>query len=135
MAAEVPGRMTPGMRLVARGLGVFFLATGLTKLIGLSWVTHFFADVGLPGWVVWAAGLAELGLGLMLFFRRTWKFAASGVLIWMVFAALSHVMTGERLYLLFMNAIVINLCMWLLEKDPPRLLDVRKPWRASVGRE
>jgi len=67
--------------------------------------------------------------------RRTSQYGAVGVLVWMVFAALSHVMTGEKLWLLFFNAVVINLCMWLLEKDPPGFLDVRKPRRASLGRE
>ena len=128
MAAEVPEEMTPGMRRVARGVGVFFIATGAFKLVGLSAVKDFFAGVG-P-----VAGLVEIGFGLLMFRRRTYQYGSIGILVWMVFAALSHVMTGQRLYLLFMNAILINLCMWLLEKDPPPFLNVRRPKRASLGR-
>lgn len=135
MAAEVPERMTPGMRLVARGVGVLFLLTGALKLVGLSGVKDFFLQLGLPGWMVVVAGLAELVLGGLMFARRTWQYGAVAILVWMVFAALSHVMTGEKLWLLFFNAVVINVCMWLLEKNPPGFLDVRKPRRASLGRE
>lgn len=135
MAADVPERMTPGMRLVARGVGTLFLITGALKVVGLSGAKGFFLDVGLPGWLVVVAGLVELALGGLMFRRRTAQYAAVGILVWMVFAALSHVMTGQKLWLLFFNAVVINLCMWLLERDPPGFLNVRKPRRASLGRE
>ena len=133
MAAEVPEHMTPGMRLVARCVGVLFIITGATKLVGLSAVKDYFADAGLPPLLVPIAGVAEIALGALMFRRKTWQFGSIGILVTMVFAALSHVMTGQRLYLLFLNAILINLCMWLLEKDPPRFLNVRRAPRASVG--
>ncbi len=135
MAAEAPEPMTRGMRLVARGMGVLFLATGVTKLLGLSSVEGYFEHIGLPVWMVWIAGGVEIGLGGLMFFRRTWQYAAMGILAWMVMAALSHVMSGVGLYLLFFNASLINLCLWLLEKDPPPLLNVRLRKRASLGRE
>ena len=134
MAVEVPQYMTPGMRVVARGMGVFFIATGAIKVVGLSAAKDFFARVGLPLFLVPVAGLVEIAFGLLMFRRRTYQYGSVGILVWMVFAALSHVMTGQRLYLLFMNAILINLCMWLLEKDPPPFLNVRRPKRASLGR-
>lgn len=134
MAAEVPERMTPGMHLVARCMGGFFLATGAVKLIGLSAVKDYFASAGLPLFLVPLAGVVEIVLGFLMFRPRTYQFGSVGILVWMVFAALSHVMTGQRLSLLFLNAILINLSMWLLEKDPPRFLNVRKPPRASLGR-
>ena len=133
MAVEVTEHMTPGMRLVARSIGVFFIATGVIKLVGLSAVKVYFADAGLPLFLVPLAGAVEIVLGVAMLRRQTWQFGAVGILVSMVFAALSHVMTGERLYLLFLNAILINLCMWLLEKDPPRFLNVRRAPRASVG--
>ena len=135
MAAEEPQRMTPGMRVVARGLGVFFLFAGVLKLIGLSAVDDYFEVVGLPRWAEVVAGAVEFGFGLSMFSRRTYQYGSIGIFGWMVFAALSHVMTGEQMWLLFFNAAVINLCMWLLEKDPPPFLNVRRPKRASLGRE
>lgn len=116
-------------------MGVLFLGTGLVKLVGLSAVKHFFAMIGLPLWMVPLAGVVELAFGLLLLRRRTYQYGALGVLVWMVFAALSHVMTGDQLYFLFFNAILINLCMWILEKDPPSFLNVRRPFkRAPLGR-
>ena len=52
MAVEVPQYMTPGMRVVARGMGVFFIATGAIKVVGLSAAKDFFASVGLPLFLV-----------------------------------------------------------------------------------
>ena len=42
-------------------------------------------------------------------------------------AALSHVMSGSRLYMLFVNAYFLAAAIWVVRMERPRFLQVKQP--------
>lgn len=119
---EMPLRM----RLVTLVLGFVFLTSGATKLLGLSELAAFFVSLRLPAWMLPAVGGAELIVGLLTLNRSTHSYGAVGVALMMIGAALSHVMTGFMLPMVFLDAVLFVAAVWVIVKDRPFFLRVTR---------
>lgn len=77
------GRYLPPMsQLVARGLGVFFVAAGVSKLIGWLPPLERFYQWQLPGWwMVYAVGILQLAGGIGI-----WREPTRGASAWLLAA-------------------------------------------------
>ncbi|MDP1824289.1 MAG: DoxX family protein [Archangium sp.] len=117
---EMPLRM----RLVTLVLGLVFLTSGATKLLGLSTLGDFFVHLRLPPWMLPAVGGAEFIVGLLTLNRSTHWYGAVGVAVMMIGAALTHVMTGYLLPMVFLNAALLAASVWVVVKDRPFFLRV-----------
>lgn len=117
---EMPLRM----RVVTLVLGFVFLTSGATKLLGLSSLADFFVSLRLPAWMLPVVGGAELVVGLLTLNRSTHAYGAVGVALMMIGAALSHVMTGYMLPMVFLNAALLVAAVWVIVKDRPFFLRV-----------
>ncbi len=125
--------MTPGesvarrVRFFTLCMAVAFVAIGLSKILGLSAEYAFFKELGLPRGMVPVIGLIEIAVGVLCFMRRTQSYGACGVILLMGAAALTHVMSGARLYMLFINTYFIFAAIWVVRMDRPRFLQVGPP--------
>lgn len=118
---SVPRRV----RFFTSGMAVAFIAIGLSKVFGFSPQYEFFSELGLPRGLVPFVGVAELIVGAMCFARKTQSYGAVGVIMLMGAAALTHVMSGARMYMLFINAYFIFAAIWVVRMERPRFLQVR----------
>jgi len=120
---SVPRRV----RFFTAGMAVAFIGVGVAKLFGLSWQTDFFSELGLPRALVPLVGAVELVVGLLCFNRRSQSYGAVGVILLMGAAALTHVMSGARMYMLFINAYFIFAAIWVVRMERPRFLRMAPP--------
>jgi hypothetical protein len=123
---SVPSRV----RFFTAGMAVAFIAIGLSKVFGFSPQYEFFKELGLPGGMVPVIGVIEILVGALCFHRKTQSYGACGVILLMGAASLTHVMSGARLYMLFINAYFIVGAIWVVRMERPRFLQVRVPERA-----
>lgn len=118
---SVPRRV----RFFTSGMAVAFIAIGLSKVFGFSPQYDFFTELGLPRALVPFIGIVEVFVGALCFHRKTQSYGAVGVILLMGAAALAHVMSGARLYMLFINAYFIAGAIWVVRMERPRFLQVR----------
>ena len=118
--SSVPKRV----RFFTMGMGAAFLGLGVAKLLGLSPQFAFMEELGLPRALVPMIGAVELLIGMLCINRSTQSYGALGVILLMGAAALSHVMSGSRLYMLFINAYFLAAAIWVVRMDRPRFLQV-----------
>ncbi len=118
--SSVPRRV----RFFCMGMGAAFLGLGVTKLLGLSPQYVFFEELGLPRALVPMVGVVELLIGFSCLNRSTQSYGALGVILLMGAAALTHVMSGSRLYMLFINAYFLAAAIWVVRMERPRFLQV-----------
>ncbi len=121
--SSVPKRV----RFFTVGMGAAFLGLGVAKLVGLSTQFAFFEELGLPRAMVPMVGLVEVLVGILCINRSTQSYGALGVILLMGAAALSHVMSGSRLYMLFINAYFLAAAIWVVRMERPRFLQVKQP--------
>ena len=112
------------VRFFTMGMGVVFVGVGVAKLLGFSPQYEFFEELGLPRGIVPAVGVVELLVGVLCINRKTQSYGAVGVFLLMGAASLSHVMSGARLYMLFINAYFIAASVWVVRMERPRFLRV-----------
>lgn len=108
-------------------MAVAFVAIGLTKVLGFSPEYEFFKELGLPRGMVPVIGVIEIIVGALCFNRRSQSYGACAVILLMGAAALTHVMSGARLYMLFINTYFIFAAIWVVRMDRPRFLQVGPP--------
>lgn len=120
---SVPRRV----RFFTFGMGVAFVGLGLSKLLGFSPQYEFFSALGLPGALVPMVGVLEVMVGALCFHPMTRSYGAVGVIMLMGAAALTHVMSGARLYMLFINAYFLAAAIWCVRMERPRFLRVSEP--------
>ena len=118
--SSVPKRV----RFFTMGMGAAFLGLGVAKLLGLSPQFAFMEELGLPRALVPMIGAVELLIGMLCINRSTQSYGALGVILLMGAAALSHVMSGSRLYMLFINAYFLAAAVWVVRMERPRFLQV-----------
>ena len=121
--SSVPKRV----RFFTMGMGVAFLGLGVAKLVGLSPQFAFFEELGLPRAMVPMVGVVEVLVAILCVNRSTQSYGALGVILLMGAAALSHVMSGSRLYMLFVNAYFLAAAIWVVRMERPRFLQVKQP--------
>lgn len=81
---------------VLRALVAFiFAGAGLMKLTGSENAIAHFAEMGLPPWMVFVVGGAELACAVMLFLPNAFVVGILGMLAIMVGATATMVMNGE----------------------------------------
>lgn len=101
-----------GLRLISLVLGVFFLAAGITKLMGTSMWAESFGRFHLPDWwVLYAVGSAEALGGLLLLLGQRRGFAAGLLAVVMLGAFLTHLRIGEFVLALFPAFLLVPLLM------------------------
>lgn len=118
---SVPRRV----RFFTSGMAVAFIAIGLSKVFGFSPQYEFFTELGLPRVLVPIVGVVEVLVGALCFIRRTQSYGAVAVFMLMSVAALAHVMSGARLYMLFINVYFLFAAGWVVRMERPRFLQVR----------
>ena len=112
------------VRFFTMGMGVAFVAVGVAKLLGVSQLYAFFRELGLPSALVPAVGAIEVMVGALCLNRATRSYGAVGVILLMGLAALAHVMSGARLYMLFINVYFLFAATWVVRMERPRFLRV-----------
>lgn len=117
---SVPRRV----RLFTILMGSVFIILGVAKLIGISPTYDFFEQLDMPRALVPVIGVLELLVGVLTINRSTHSYGAVGVIVFMGGAALSHVMSGAHLYMLFLNAYFLAAAIWVVRMDRPRFLQV-----------
>lgn len=115
------------VRFFTVGMGAAFLGLGVAKLVGLSPHYTFFEELGLPRAMVPIVGAMEVMVGILCVNRSTQSYGALGVILLMGAAALTHVMSGSRLYMLFVNAYFLAAAIWVVRMERPRFLRVTEP--------
>jgi hypothetical protein len=115
------------VRFFTSGMSVAFIAIGLSKVFGFSPQYDFFAELGLPRGMVPVIGAVEVVVGALCFHRKTQSYGAVAVIMLMGAAALTHVMSGARMYMLFINAYFIFAAIWVVRMERPRFLRVDVP--------
>lgn len=116
--------MRPSMRVVTTVQGFVFLSLGASKLLGLSMATQFLERLRLPHWTLLAVGVAEFLVGILVLNRKTHSYGALGIALMMIGAALTHIMTGVMLPMVFVNAALVVSAVWVVVKDRPFFLRV-----------
>jgi hypothetical protein len=106
------------------GMGLAFVGIGVAKLLGYSPQYAFFDELGLPRALVPAVGALEVMIGALCLNRATRSYGAVGVILLMGAASLAHVMSGARLYMLFINAYFLMAAIWVVRMERPRFLRV-----------
>ena len=89
------GRLARAWHFASPVLGLLFVATGGAKLHGDPNMAARFAEWGYAPWFLVAAGFAEVGLGLAVFYGPTRGVGAAGLAAWMAGACLTHLRAGE----------------------------------------
>ncbi len=81
-------------------LGVFFIISGVPKLMGEATVAANFEHWGYPDWFLMLTGVLELlgAIGLLIPMTAGW--AASGLVLMMLGAAWTHISNDEGLAVL-----------------------------------
>ncbi len=81
-------------------LGVFFLISGVPKLMGEANAVAAFENWGFPGWFLMLTGALEVlgAIGLLIPMTAGW--AASGLVLLMLGAAWTHISNNEGLAVL-----------------------------------
>jgi len=115
------------VRFFTFGLAIAFVGMGVSKLLGYEPQVEFFQELGLPRALVPAVGVLEVMVGIMCLNRATQSYGAVGVIMLMGAAALTHVMSGARLYMLFINAYFLVAAIWVVRMERPRFLRVSEP--------
>ena len=98
-------------------LGVMFLASGVTKLLGLQVHVEMFEAFGLPRWALIPVGLLEALSAALLFIPRTRFFGALGVCAAMLGAAAVHLASGVMPAMVFLNAALFAAAAWVASKS------------------
>ena len=85
-----------GPTLLRLGLGIMFIAHGLTKLLvwTLPGTAQFFASVGFPGWLAYPVTAVELLGGALLILGVQVRWVALILAIELAFAAIPHLGNG-----------------------------------------
>lgn len=110
------------LRAVSTTLAVVFLLAGGTKLMRPPLQVDMFRQFGLPGWTLTVVGALEIIFAALTFGRSTRAYGAVGLVAVMVGAALTHVMTGVMLPMLFINAVLFGAAAWVVIKHRPTFL-------------
>jgi len=76
-------------------LGTMFTMTGVTKLMARPEVVAQFQSWGIPNFLMYIIGVAELLCAIGLFFTKTRTLAISGIVVLMIGAAATHLMNNE----------------------------------------
>ena len=87
MPASVRNVIAWGLQIV---LAFFFIKAGYDKFANLDRTVGFFGGIGLPGWMVYVIGGAELLGGIGLLIPQTVRLAAIGLVLVMVGALVMH---------------------------------------------
>ena len=105
-------------------LAVLFIKSGFDKLSHFDGTAKFFGGIGLPGWMAYVIGGAELLGGIGLLVPRTVRPAAIGLLLVMVGALVMHAtkIPGGIGGGGFALALLVGLVAVLLLRWPGRLL-------------
>ena len=84
-----PARAVAGLAIL---LGVAFILAGSGKLSDPAAAAEGFARFGLPGWLAVVVGASEVAGGIGLWIPRLSPWAAAGLLVIMIGAAVSHLL-------------------------------------------
>jgi uncharacterized membrane protein YphA (DoxX/SURF4 family) len=116
--------MPLSVRIVTTALGVVFLASGLTRLLGLPMQAELFAQFGFPRWMIYAVGAVEVLIAVLTLTPSTHSYGAVGVVLLMAGAVLTHAVTGVRVPMIALNALLLFPAIWVVRRDRPRFLRV-----------
>lgn len=84
-----------------------FLFAGLAKLAGVEQQVEAFAAWGYPDWSIYAVGVIEVILALLIIFPRTRVTGTNLVYIWAVVAIFTHIQAEPPQYIQIIPDIVI----------------------------
>ena len=103
-------------------LAVFFLLTASGKLISRPQVIEMFRNWGFPDKFYLVIGALELLGALGLLIPRLAGYAASGLIVLMIGAALTHLINGEGLQVLRPLIFIVFLAL---------VVYLRRPWASK----
>lgn len=84
------------VRIAELGLGLVFIAAGLVKLSGVTFMVELFASLGFGQWLRYVTALVELTGGVLLILGRLEYLAALALAVIMVGATASSVIVFDR---------------------------------------
>ena len=93
-------------------LALIYLVVGFAQIAGVAGVAESFAQWGYPSWFRIVIGVLELGGGALLLLPKVSPLAAVGLIVLMVGAAYTHVVSGQY-PMIVLNLVLIALLAWL----------------------
>jgi uncharacterized membrane protein YphA (DoxX/SURF4 family) len=113
-------------RIITVALGVIFFASGLSKVLFLPLAVDFFHAIHFARWALPVVGAAEVVLAvLMVASPATKPWGATGIGALMTGAAMTHVMTGVMLPMLFLDLTLFNAAVWVVVKHRPDFMRLK----------
>lgn len=76
-------------------IALLYILPGLTKLFGVQMQIDNFKSWGYPDWSRYPIGLAEIGLGIALFFYPKKSHLVYGIYAWTIVAVITHLQAGQ----------------------------------------
>jgi hypothetical protein len=127
MASNIEKFRQPAIGMAVGTLGVVFLATGLSKLLGAPFNVAMFGAFGLPLWAMYVVGGLEIASAALLFVPRTRFFGAFGICALMLGAAGVHLLSGFGAPMVLLNGLLFAVAAWvgsqtgMTVREPPPL--------------
>jgi putative oxidoreductase len=113
MASTIEKFRQPAIGLGAVALGVVFLITGVTKLLGAQFNVELFRDFGLPAWVMYAVGAVEIAAAVLVWLPRTRFFGALTICGLMMGAAAVHLLSAVWPSMILVNGVLLAAAAWV----------------------
>lgn len=113
------------LQVVTAGLGVVFLFSGLTKLLGAEFQAVLFERFGFSTAVLMTVGALEVLFAVLVVIKATRPWGAMGLAVLMGGAAMTHIMTGVLMPLIFANVVLFPASVWVVIKQRPGFLKLR----------
>jgi uncharacterized membrane protein YphA (DoxX/SURF4 family) len=111
-------------------MSLMFLPTAFFKLTDFFLAVQFFANWGIPLWMMHFIGVSELAGAIGLLVPRTRPSAAFALFLLMIGGFVTHVTHSE--YFLAVMPIVYGAGLYLLMKDSLLSLSVRQPAPVTI---
>jgi uncharacterized membrane protein YphA (DoxX/SURF4 family) len=92
--------------VVSTVLGFVFLLSGGSKLAGAEMQVEMFGRLGLPDWSLPTVGVIEFVSAILILLPATRAMGAASIVVIMVGAALTHLVTGVIMQMVLVNIIV-----------------------------
>lgn len=122
-----PNKKERWLRVVSSILASVFIIMGLAKWIGQPTMVQMFKDFTFPPWMLPLVGTLEVGFAVFTFIPATRGYGALGLAGVMIGAAITHIMTGVMLPMLFVNLALFLAAAWIVTKQRPPFLSPRMP--------